>query len=197
MIVEERSDQGTHAAPAPVWCYVVSLAGQLFALPDDARTVILPFISAVPPVTPLPAGLAPPYIMGLINVAQRGELLIDLPRLLDLRDGPLPLSMAESRRVVVVGEGIPPESDAYRLAFAVDYGYELLEGTPRDTAVRHPLGDDVRTILSTARGEAALLDLERICNRVLREMDATRLWNEPAPNADLAPLQATLHAERA
>lgn len=183
MIADMHGSRDVADAADSVWCYVVSLGGQLFALPDDARTIILPFISAVPPITPLPAGLAPAYVMGLINVAQRGELLIDLPWLLALRDAPLPPSIADGRRVVVVGEGDPPADDAYRLAFAVDYGYELLEGTRQGLPAPHALGACVCDMLTTARGEAALLDLELVCNRVLQDMDATRLWNEPAPRA--------------
>jgi hypothetical protein len=188
VIAEPQSGRDGATVADSVWCYVVSLAGQLFALPDDANTIILPFISTVPPTTPLPAGLAPSYAMGLINVAQHGELLIDLPRLLDLRDAPLPPSMAEGRRVVVVGEGNPPAVDAYRLAFAVDYGYELLEGIRQGLPAPHPLGPYVRDLLSTSRGDAALLDLELLCNRVLQDMEATRLWNEPAPQPTLEDL---------
>jgi chemotaxis signal transduction protein len=183
VIAEDRVIHEDTGRARSIWCYVVSLGGRLFALPDDTDTVILPFISAVPPITSLPAGLAPSYILGLINVAQRGELLIDLPRLLGLRDGPLPPSMSEGRRVIVVGEGHPPESDAYRLAFAVDYGYELLEGVPQDLPEQHPLGIYVLDILTTSRGDAALLDLKRVCNKVLQDMEATRLWNESAPRS--------------
>ncbi len=161
-----------------LWCYLISLAGRLYALPDDDRTVLLPFITGMPTITPLPAGLVPPYVLGLINVAQRGELVIDLARLLDLRAGPpLPAGM-ESRRVIVVGETNPPEVDEYRLAFAVDYGYELLQNpTPADgeDPARDPY---VRAFIDTPRGVAALLDLEALCNAVLRAMGAERPWNE-------------------
>ena len=161
-----------------VWCYLVSLGGGLYAVPDDERTMLLPFISSVPQVTPLPAGTTPPYILGLINVAQRGELLIDLPRLLGLRDGPLPATLTESRRVVVMGEGTPPAvGDPYRLAFAVDYGYELLEVADRRPTMSHPVGAYVAELLDTPRGEAGLLNMEAVCNAVLNDMDATRLWN--------------------
>src|SRR5260370_39795521 len=107
MIAEEPVNRVEPSAPDTLWCYLVSLGGSLFALPDDNRTVLLPFISGFPQVTPLPKGLVPPYVLGLINVAQRGELLIDLPRLLGLRSGPVASSASENRRVVVVGEATP------------------------------------------------------------------------------------------
>ncbi len=162
------------------WCYLVSLGGSLFAVPDNDRTVLLPYISGVPTITPLPKGLVPTYVLGLINVAQRGELLIDLPRLLGLRSGPIGLSIAESRRVVVIGEAIPPEIGEYRLAFAVDYGYELLQAAQTTPSTNHPLGAFVTSIVETPHGEAAKLDMEEVCNAVLRDMGAERPWNEPA-----------------
>lgn len=182
MIAEERTGQAEQTAPI-VWCYLVSLGGQLFGVPDDDRTVILPYISAVPQVTPLPTGLAPAYVLGLINVAQRGELLLDLPRLMRLRDGPLPASLVESRRVVVIGEAVKDALDGYRLAFAVDYGYELTEATRVHSSHVHARGAYVQDLLDTPRGEAALLNMEVICNTVLQDMDATRFWNQPEPDA--------------
>jgi chemotaxis signal transduction protein len=186
MITEERVNREEEVAADSPWCYLVSLGGSLFALPDDDSTVLLPFISSIPQVTPLPKGLVPPYVMGLINVAQRGELLIDLPRMLGLRSGPAAPSMVESRRVVVVGEADPPDAGEYRLAFAVDYGYELFQVGERSPTTSHPLGAYVGMMLETPHGEAALLDMEAVCNAVLREMGAERLWNEAAakPEAD-------------
>lgn len=177
MLSQDRAVAG--AAPGrSVWCYLVSLGGGLYAVPDDERAVLLPFISSVPQVTPLPAGVTPPYVLGLINVAQRGELLIDLPRLLGLRDGPLPATLAESRRIVVMGEGRSPAvGESYRLAFAVDYGYELLEIAGRRPTMSHAVGAYVSELLDTPRGEAGLLDMEAVCNAVLNDMEATRLWN--------------------
>ena len=178
MIDDERAADGQ-------WCYLVSLGGRLYALPDDDRTVLLPFISGMPYVTPLPAGLVPPYVLGLINVAQRGELLVDLPRLLDLRDGPPAPSIAEGQRIVVIGEANPPERDEYRLAFTIDYGYELLQApllSVVDASAQDPY---VRALLETPRGEAALLDLEALCNRVLQTMGAERHWNAAAVELDV------------
>src|SRR5471030_871767 len=115
MVVEEIENRAEEIATGDtIWCYLVSLGGSLFALPDDESTVLLPFISSIPQVTPLPKGLVPPYVMGLINVAQRGEMLIDLPRMLGLRGGPAAASMTESRRVVVIGEAEPPDVGEYR-----------------------------------------------------------------------------------
>lgn len=177
MIAEDRSVQDDTEAPAAFWCYISSISGRMVALPDDEHTVLLPYIGPVPQVTPLPLGLVPPYVLGLINVAQRGELLIDLPRMLGLREGPLAPSASEGRRVVVIGEGTPPETEEYRLAFAIDYGYELVEvqhGIPVDD---HPLGVYVNEVIDTPRGEAALLNLEAICNTVLHDLGAERKWN--------------------
>ena len=163
-----------------LWCYLVSLAGRLYALPDDNRTVLLPFIAGIPIITPLPAGLVPFYVMGLVNVAQRGELIVDLARLLDLRDGPPSPTIAEGQRVVVAGETNPPETDEYRLAFAIDYGYELLQRPALAEGGEQVSDPYVRALIETPRGEAALLDLEALCNKILREMGAERQWNDSA-----------------
>ena len=178
MIAEQEILQQAEAARESEWCYLVSLGGNLYALPDNGRTVLLPFISSVPQVTSLPKGLVPPYVLGLINVAQRGEVLIDLPRLLDLRVGPASPSVAESQRIVVLGEGTPPELGEYRLAFAVDYGYELFQAGPGTPAPTHPLGPYVSSLVETPHGEAACLDMEAVCNAVLSDMGAERLWNQ-------------------
>jgi|GEM_PF-1478707 len=178
MIAEEQATGEAGAASEALWCYLVSLGGRLCAVPDDDRTVLLPFISTVPQVTPLPVALVPAYVIGLINIAQRGELLVDLPRLLGMRDGPLAPSLSEGRRVVVIGEGTPPETEGHRIAFAVDFGYELVEVVRSGTRRSHPLGVFVREVLSTPRGEAALLDMEVVCNAVLHDMQAARFWNE-------------------
>jgi len=177
MIAEELAAQAEDAK-APEWCYLVSLSGSLYALPDNDRTVLLPFISSIPQVTPLPSGLVPPYILGLINVAQRGELLIDLPRMLGLRNGPLPPGAAEGRRVLVVGEATPPEMAEYRLAFAVDFGYELLQAARPAPVANHALGAFVTAMVDTPHGDAARLDLEAICNAVLGDLGADRQWNQ-------------------
>lgn len=188
MIAEEPASRAVEVASESPWCYLVSLGGSLFALPDDDRTVLLPFISGIPQVTPLPRGLVPPYVLGLINVAQRAELLVDLPRMLRLRNGPAAPSMAESQRVVVIGETNRPDVGEYRLAFAVDYGYELFQVGQRTPTTNHPLGAYVSTMLETPHGEAALLELEAVCNAVLREMGADRLWNEVLAAPDAAEM---------
>jgi len=178
MLAEDRATQEDAVAPTMFWCYLVSLAGQLFAVPDDERTVLLPFINMVPQVTPLPLGLVPQYVLGLVNVAQRGELLVDLARLMGLRDGPAAPGASEHRRMLVVGEGAPPENEEYRLAFVVDTGHELAQvaqGTPLE---EHPLGVFVKEVLTTPRGEAILLNIEEICNTVLRDFGGERQWNE-------------------
>lgn len=179
MIAEESASREEATASAAEWCYLVSLGGSLFAVPDNTRTVLLPYISGVPMITPLPKGLVPAYVLGLINVAQRGELLIDLPRLLGLRSGPVGPSVAESRRVLVAGEAVPPEVGEYRLAFAVDYGYELFQAAQTTPSTSHPLGSFVTAIVETPHGEASKLDMEEVCNAVLKDMGAERLWNQP------------------
>jgi chemotaxis signal transduction protein len=178
MVAEDTAIREAEITQEPLWCYLVSLGGQLYALLDNDHTVLLPFISEVPHVTPLPQGLVPPYVLGLINVAQRGELLVDLPRLLGLRNGPLAPSMAEGRRIVVIGEVSPPEVYEYRLAFAVDFGYELMEVTQRIPTRDHPLDAFVHELVDTPRGEAALLDMEAVCNALLGDLGAERVWNE-------------------
>ena len=178
MVAEDQAIGEVGAQGEALWCYLASLGGRLCAVPDDGRTVLLPFISTVPQVTPLPVALVPAYVIGLINIAQRGELLVDLPRLMGMRDGPLAPSLSEGRRVVVIGEGTPPETEGYRIAFAVDFGYELVEVVRSGVRRSHPLGVFVREVLSTPRGEAALLDMEVVCNAVLHDMQAARFWNE-------------------
>ncbi|MGH2386562.1 MAG: chemotaxis protein CheW [Chloroflexota bacterium] len=184
MVTEEARIDGDGLVHDGRWCYLVSLAGRLYALPDDSRTVLLPFITGMPVVTPLPAGLVPPYVLGLINVAQRGELVVDLCRLLDLRSGPPSPAIVESQRVVVVGEASPPETDEYRLAFAIDYGYELLQNPALAEGGNEVNDPYVRALIETPRGTAALLDLETLCNAVLREMGAERQWNDAAEARD-------------
>jgi chemotaxis signal transduction protein len=186
MIAEEPVSPEEVTASDSDWCYLVSLGGSLFAVPDDNRTVLLPYISGVPTITPLPKGLVPAYVLGLINVAQHGELLIDLPRLLGLRSGPVGPTVAESRRVLVIGEAVPPEVGEYRLAFAADYGYELFQATQGTPSTSHPLGRFVTSIVETPHGEAAKLDMEEVCNAVLKDMGAERLWNQAARVLDEA-----------
>jgi chemotaxis signal transduction protein len=180
MIAEEPVSHEDAMTSDAEWCYLVSLGGNLFAVPDNAQTVLLPYISSVPTITPLPKGLVPAHVLGLINVAQRGELLIDLPRLLGLRNGPAGPTIAESRRVLLIGEATPPEIGEYRIAFAVDYGYELFQAGQATPTKNHPLGSFVTAIVETPHGEAVRLDMEEVCNAVLRDMGAERLWNEPA-----------------
>ena len=179
VIVAEQAYHAVEEEAEPLWCYLVSLHDHLAALPDDDHVVLLPYIGEPPRATPLPLGVVPPYILGLINVAQRGELLVDLPLLLRLRDTPLAPGETEGRRIVVYGEALPPERDDYRLAFAVDRGYELLDVTISGTSRSYPFADYVRAMVETPRGEAALLDMEAVCNVVLRDMGADRLWNQP------------------
>jgi chemotaxis signal transduction protein len=161
----------------------VGLEGRLYALPDDDRTVLLPFISAVPVITALPRALVPAYVLGLMNVAQRGEVVVDLARLLDLRAAPPTMHNAESRRVVVVGEAQPPGTGAYRFAFVVDQGFELaqISSPAQPTPAMQAYA---RAMVATPRGPAVLLDMEAVCNTILRDFGANRAWNEPMPSPE-------------
>ncbi len=165
------------------WCYLVGLEGRVYAIPDDDRTVLLPFISAVPPITALPRALVPAYVLGLINVAQRGEVVVDLARLLGLRTDPPPANKADNRRVIVVGEAQPPSSGAYRFAFVVDQGFELASVSLTQS---DETGLDAyhRATVTTPHGPASLLDMEAICNTILHDLGAGRPWNEPAPSLE-------------
>ena len=172
------------AAPPSVWCYLAEIGGYLLALPDDDRTVLLPYIGAIPQIAALPLALTPPYLLGLVNIAQRAEVLIDLARLFGQRDASLAQNQLEGRRMVVYGEGIASTQLPHRLAFAVDVGYELAQGTAQPGTVNHPLGTYVRQLISTKRGTAALLNMEIVCNRVLHDLGAPRLWNEPETRSE-------------
>jgi chemotaxis signal transduction protein len=185
-MADQQPAQRDHAAtgvPGEIWCYLVALDGQVYALPDDDRTVLLPFISAVPPITSLPRALVPAYVLGLMNVAQRGEVVVDLARLLDLRTTPPPVNNTDSRRVIVVGEAWPPSSGAYRFAFVVDQGFELAQVSPnqQDPPAMHAYE---RAMVATPRGSAVLLDMEAVCNTILRDLGANRAWNEPTPSPE-------------
>jgi hypothetical protein len=46
----------------------------------------------------------------------------------------------------------------------------------------HLLGDFVHELVDTPRGEAALLDMESVCNALLADFGSERHWNE-APQA--------------
>lgn len=184
MIAKEQHTREGSGAPSSVWCYLAEVGGYLLALPDDERTVLLPYINSITQVTALPATLVPPYVLGLVNVSQRAELLIDLARLLGLRDAALPPEREEGRRMVVYGEGVSATQDPHRLAFALDTGYELTEGTPHAESSGHLLGIFVQRLLTTSRGTAALIEMEMVCNKVLHDLAAARLWNEPEPPAE-------------
>src|SRR5579885_3315469 len=45
MVAEDTAIREADAAQDALWCYLVSLGGGLYALPDDDHTVLLPFIS--------------------------------------------------------------------------------------------------------------------------------------------------------
>lgn len=169
-----------HQETRRLWCYLVALRGDLYAVPDEACAVLLPHISRLPHVTPLPHGLVRPYVLGLVNVNQRGEVLIDLAAYLGLPGEPAP---AEQRCMLVIGERSPHRDsslqDLYRLAFALDAGYELAEV---ETASRSSdaAGTFVRDLVQTRRGQAALLDMEAICRAIVGELGAERPWNTSA-----------------
>lgn len=182
MVVDEQ------APPLPemqqsgrLWCYLVSLRGQLFAVPDEPGAVLMPHIGRLPAITPLPLGLVRPYVLGLVNVSQRGELLVDLAAFLGLAGDPPP---AEQRCILLIGESAGAADDGtgeepYRLAFAVDAGHELAE---LDSAGRGAAtGGFVRELVQTRRGQATLLNMHAICATIVGELGAERPWNAPAP----------------
>src|SRR5689334_18889570 len=75
MVVDEQAPPLPETAQsARLWCYLVSLCGQLYAVPDEPGAVLMPHIGRLPAITPLPLGLVPPYVHGLVNVSQHGEL---------------------------------------------------------------------------------------------------------------------------
>lgn len=186
MVVEE------HVANAPAgqdislqWCYVVSLRGQLYAVPDEQAAVLMPHLGRLPAVTPLPLGLVRPYVIGLVNVSQRGEVVTDLAAFLGLAGEPAP---AEQRCLLVIGESIVDpvrgemRSDPYRLAFAVDAGYELVELHISGQRSHDPgTYTYVRELVDTRRGQAALLDMAAICRAIVAELGAERAWGASAP----------------
>lgn len=183
MVVDERT--ADEQAAERLWCYLVTLRGGLYAVPDEARAVLLPYITRLGRVTPLPLGLVPPYVLGLTNVGQNGETLVDLGAYLGLASDPAP---AEQRRLLVLGEqraGVGRRAagadSALRLAFAVDGGHEL---ATLDVAVRTDDAADangpIRAQVDTPRGPATVLDMAAICRNVAAALGAERPWSAPA-----------------
>lgn len=123
---EDEQEEGTGLER--LWCYLVVLRGALYAIPDEEHTVLMPHINRLAAVTPLPLGLVPPYVLGLINVGQNGEVVVDLGAYLGLAGEPPP---REQRRLLVIGERGADHrrgrgaDDTYRLALAVDGGQGL------------------------------------------------------------------------
>jgi chemotaxis signal transduction protein len=179
MVIDEHIEQQHVEQPSDrLWCYLMSLRGELYAIPDETHTVLLPHISHLPPVTPLPLGLVPSYVLGLANINQRGEVVIDLAAFLCLSGEQ---GAEEQRRLLVIGEMAThplfaqPAQEPYRLAFVVDNGYELiqLETLGHSSEAR----SFVRELITTPRGQATLLDMEAICRAVLNDLGAERPWN--------------------
>jgi chemotaxis signal transduction protein len=179
MVIDEHLEQQHAEQPADrLWCYLVGLRGGLYAIPDEPRTVLLPHISHLLSVTPLPLGLVPSYVLGLANINQRGDVVIDLAAFLGLTGEQV---AEEQRRLLVVGEMTAhpmfaqPTQEPYRLAFVVDSGYELIqvESSGQSADGR----SFVRELITTPRGQAALLEMEAICRAILHELGAERPWN--------------------
>lgn len=179
-IAQRRSDRPEVSGASTtrqVWCYLVSLRGALYALPDEPGAPLLPHINRLGHVTPLPVGLAPPYVLGLVNMGQQGELMVDLGAYLGL---PGERGDDDLRRQLLVGEQPPRGShDAYRLAFVVDTGYELTPLACADEDGGHGAGNYVRELIDTPRGTAAVLDMAAICADIVRALGTERAWSAP------------------
>ena len=140
----------------------------------------MPHINRLAEVTPLPLGLVPPYVLGLINVAQNGEVVVDLGAYLGYAGAQAP---HEQRRLLVIGErgadyrrGRGAE-ESYRLAFAVDGGHELM--TVRLESGLATGSGFVRCTADTRYGPAAVLDMAAICADIVRTLGAERAWSAP------------------
>lgn len=181
MVADEQVDRrhDEEEGTERLWCYLVVLRGRLCAIPDEAHTILMPHINRLAAVTPLPLGLVPPYVMGLINVGQNGEVVVDLGAYLGFAGEQSP---SAQRRLLVIGErgadyrrGRGAE-ESYRLAFAVDGGHELttvrLEGPAAD-------GEFVRGTANTRYGPATVLDMAAICADIVRALGAERAWSAP------------------
>lgn len=181
MVVDER-DMQLHEGQETrqLWCYVVSLRDQLYAIPDETGAVLMPHIGRLPAITPLPLGLVPPHVLGLANVSQRGEVVIDLAAFLGIPGEP---ASPEQRCLLVIGESMveplngTARRDPYRLGFAVDAGHELaqLESGNKGSSGS---GMYVRELITARQGQATLLDMEAICTAVAAELGAERPWNQ-------------------
>ena len=182
MVADEQVDRryDDEEEPERLWLYLVVLRGRLCAIPDEEDTVLMPHINRLAAVTPLPLGLVPHYILGLINVGQNGEVVVDLGAYLGFVGEQPP---HEQRRLLVIGErgadhrrgrGV---EESYRLAFAVDGGHEL-------TTVRPEIGPVagegfVRGTVDTRYGPASVLDMAAICADIVRALGAERAWSAP------------------
>ena len=180
MVVDEQVDKrhDEEEGTERLWCYLVVLRGRLCAIPDEEHTVLMPHINRLAAVTPLPLGLVPPYVLGLINVGQNGEVVVDLGAYLGFA-GEQPLH--EQRRLLVIGErgadyrrGRGAE-ESYRLAFAVDGGHELTTVRLEDSPAVG--GGFVRGTADTRYGPAAVLDMAAICADIVRALGAERAWS--------------------
>jgi chemotaxis signal transduction protein len=192
---EDEQEEGTGLER--LWCYLVVLRGALYAIPDEEHTVLMPHINRLAAVTPLPLGLVPPYVLGLINVGQNGEVVVDLGAYLGLAGEPPP---REQRRLLVIGERGADHrrgrgaDDTYRLALAVDGG-QGLETVRSEGGLASASGSPfVRGTVETRYGGAALLDMAAICADIVRALGAGRPWSAPAK--DQAPAEGHELPER-
>ncbi len=174
---ERQGEESAGESPdGRLWCYLARLRGDLYAIPDEESAVLMPYINHLGGVTPLPLGLAPPYVMGLVGVNGYGEVLVDLAAYVGLPGEP----PAEGRRLLVIGERASAAPMPYRLAFAVDAGYGLAHLDVGDAPPHSASGGAVRALIPTERGEAALLEMEAVCRAIIAELGAERPWNAPA-----------------
>lgn len=186
-LADEPRDEGGEAEGLEY--YLAVARGGLYAVPDAEQAALMPYIGRLAGVTPLPRGLVPPYVLGLVNVGHDGEVAVDLGAYLGLAGEPAP---RERRRLLVIGEragyrrGGDPEG-AYRLAFAVDNGFGLTTARPHGDAPwdglaqDSPAGDGApgRATVGTRYGRATVLDMAAICADIMRALGAERPWGAP------------------
>lgn len=175
--LDSRDDERA-ATSSSLWCYLVELRGQPYAVPDEVDAVLLPLISRLPPIAATPRRLLPPYILGLVGVHGSTDVVVDLGAVLGL-----PAATAESkqRRLIVIGESSTVPVHAahapYRLSFAVDDGFGLIaidsSALNLDSSASSHLD---RGTVVTALGLTTVLMMRNVCARIMADLGSERSW---------------------